>query len=117
MMCFTTICIEDSALLIGPMDEGTCSWPSVLTGTPSYGSLELWPNGQLGLGVLRAGQTDTWLESIQSSHVCRYAHTATDISSPAKQRAVFGYERTLAARGASGCELGIERMYRQSLQH
>jgi hypothetical protein len=42
----TTFCMtvtrEERLLVIGPIAEGTCSCPSVDTGTPMYGSLELF---------------------------------------------------------------------------
>jgi hypothetical protein len=37
-----TVTREERLLVIGPMAEGTCSCPSVDTGTPMYGSLELF---------------------------------------------------------------------------
>jgi hypothetical protein len=36
-----TVVNDERLRVMGPIDEGTCSCPSVETGTPMYGNLEL----------------------------------------------------------------------------
>lgn len=38
MTAFVTVASDSKFLAIGPITEGTCSWPSVDTDTPWYGN-------------------------------------------------------------------------------
>lgn len=124
MTALETDMMESRFLAIGPITDGTCSWPSVETGTPWYGSRVLYPgfSGRTFTmsvasswdGLALGQKAYAGFKTIQAQHVGWDAYTPTNVCAASHNRALKVEQIALPSRRTARGKVGIFRMHCQT---